>query len=148
MAVTAQTFAYRDRFVSLPPNAVETTITEVYAEWSGTQEFWADLPVTIQSAKRDQVINYLVAWKLADIFPARIDGVASNGGMPLAMKDIGGTVIKMLPMKMQEGMYQLFTNTFGLRAYQMIISAPERFHIISPTGPYAPIPSGMTPYGF
>lgn len=137
MAVTAQTFAYRSAFTSLPPDAVETTIAEVYAEWSGTQEFWAHSAADVQLLKRDQIINYLVAWKLADIFPARVDGVASNGGMPLASKDIGGTVVKMLPIKHQEGMYQLFTNTFGLHAYQMIMSAPERFSIRGPKGPYA-----------
>lgn len=147
MAVTAQTFAYRTAFVSLPPDAVENTITEVYAEWSGTQEFWANSVPAIQQAKRDQIINYLVAWKLADVFPARVNGVASNGGMPLASKDIGGTVVKMLPIKHQEGMYQLFTNTFGLHAYQMIMSAPERFGIRGPKGPYASTVYGTPSYG-
>jgi hypothetical protein len=147
MAVTAQTFMYRDSFVGLPTNAVEDTVTEVYAEWSGTQEFWASAPQTIQQAKRDQIINYLVAWKLADVYPSCVNGVASNGGMPLTMKDIGGTVVKMLPMKMQEGMYQLFTNTFGLSAYQMIVSAPERFSVVGHAGPYVGTVYGLSAYG-
>ena len=147
MAITALNFLYRDSFTGLPTNAVETTIQEVYAEWAGTQEFWADAPVNIQQAKRDMVANYLVAWKLADIYPSCVNGVASNGGMPLAMKDIGGTALKMLPIKMQEGMYQLFTNTFGLRAYQMIVSAPERFSIIGHAGPYVGTVYGLSTYG-
>ena len=148
MAVTALTFAYTAQFTTLPDGVLDATITEVYAEWSGTQEMWATLDSTLRDAKRDQVIQYLVAWKLADLYPECVNGIASNGGMPLAAKDIGGTNLKMLPIKHQEGMYMLFTNTFGLRAYQMIISAPERFGVSNSKGPFVPSNYGVMPYGF
>lgn len=147
MAVTALTFAYASQFVNLPDGVLDATITEVYAEWSGTQELWATLDATVRDAKRDQVIQYLVAWKLADFYPECVNGIASNGGMPLASKDIGGTVLKMLPIKHQEGMYMLFTNTFGLHAYQMIVSAPERFGLHNSPGPFVGT-QGVGLYGF
>ena len=148
MAVTALTFAYSAQFTNLPDGALDATIAEVYAEWSRTQELWAGLDATLRDAKRDQVMQYLIAWKLSDLYPESVNGIASNGGMPLAAKDVGGTVLKMLPVKHQEGMYLLFTNTFGLRAYQMLISAPERFLVSSSQGPFVAVNYGGNLYGF
>jgi hypothetical protein len=129
MAITTEEFLFRRNFPTLSNDDIGQAITEVSAQWSGTQSFWAWLPPALQESKRDMVLHLLTAWHLADMFPEDLDGVAANGGMPLQMKSISGVDIKFLPLETQEAMYPLLSNTFGIRAMQMIHSAPERFSI-------------------
>jgi hypothetical protein len=53
--------------------------------------------------------------------------------MPLVKKSIGGVDITYAQYKIQEEMKVLTTNTFGLRALNMILSAPERFGMLGST---------------
>lgn len=127
MAITTAQFLFRGNFPTLSNDEITAAITFVSAQWSGTQEFWADLPTTSRDAKRNMILHLLTAWHLADMYGEALEGVAANGGMPLQMKSMSGVDLKMLPIKTQEAMYSLLTNSFGIRAMQMIHSAPERF---------------------
>lgn len=129
MAVTSQNFAYRRYFLTISDDDVETAILEVSVMWAGTQEMWSDWPDPQKTAIRDQIMNLLVAWHLADFYPIDMEGIASNGGMPLVMKSMGGVDTKFMPVEVQPALYPLLTNTFGIRAAQMIMSSPDRFGI-------------------
>jgi hypothetical protein len=146
MAVTARTFPYKAYFPELGSEELDAAISEVSAQWSGTQEFWADLEATIRQRKRDILLSLLVAWHLADMHPEACKGVVINGGMPLASKESAGVTIKFLPAKYQEALYPLMTNTFGVRAMSMIHSAPERFSLRGQSSLHVPPSSYGTPF--
>jgi hypothetical protein len=143
MAVSAQTFPFSRNFVDLKEEDIAQAITDMSVQYSGTQEMWANLDSTLQQQKRDLVLSLIVAWHLADMFPEKTEGVVVNGGMPLSGKESGGVILKFLPVKVQESMYPFLTNTFGIRALSMIMSAPERFALRGDRGLYAPpLPTG------
>jgi len=143
MAVTAETFSFRHNFRELKAEVITQAISDISVLYSGITDLWSTLDATTQQAKQDLLTSLLVAWQLADLYPEQTEGVVSNGGMPLSSKEASGVVLKFLPVKVQESMYPLFTNTFGIRALNMIMSAPERFSIRGDKGFYAPpIPAG------
>jgi len=142
--MTPETFVYAKNFVGLTTEDIESALLEVQAQWSGALSFWSDLPTAIRDVKRESLVNLLVAWHLADLMPRALDGVASNGGMPLKAKSIGGVDLEFLPIETQAAMSPLLTNTFGIRALQAILSAPERFGICG--GPSPTVSIGW-PYG-
>jgi len=129
MAITTAQFIFRGNFSTLSDDDIASAITVISAQWAGTQEFWADAITTVRDSKRDLILNLLTAWYLADFYGETLEGVAANGGMPLQMKSMSGVDLKFLPIKTQEAMYALLTNTYGIRAMQMIHSAPERFKL-------------------
>jgi hypothetical protein len=146
MAVTVQTFPYKAYFPELALDILEEAITEVSAQWSGTQEFWANTPEPTRQLKRDTVLSLLVAWHLADMNPEACRGVTINGGMPLLSKESAGVTIKFMPAKFQEALYPLMSNTFGIRAMSMIHSAPERFSIKGNVSLHVPVNPYGTPF--
>ena len=129
MAVDKDTFRYRRYFLNISDDDVTEAILEVSAAWGGTQLLWSEYTDPSRQSMRDGVMHLLVAWHLADFFPLDLEGIASNGGMPIVMKSIGGVDIKFMPTDVQPGLYPLMSNTFGIRAMQMVLSAPERFGI-------------------
>jgi len=136
MAVTPQNFAYRRYFLTVSNDDIQAAITEVSAAWGGTQQMWDSYDEPTRQQIRDQIMNLLVAWHLADFYPIDLEGIASNGGMPLVMKSMGGVDTKFLPVEVQPALYPLLTNTFGIRAAQMIMSAPDRFGVRGKSGIY------------
>ena len=112
---------------------ITEAMTAINAQWYGVlNTFWASRDLTTQTAIRNLVYNILIGWYLCDFFPTALTGIGANGGMPLVKKSIGGVDITMLQYKIQEEMKVLTTNTFGLRALNMILSAPERFGMLGP----------------
>ena len=81
-----------------------------------------------------------------DMFSESLSGVVSNGGMPIVKKSLGGVDLTFVQYKIQEEMKVLTTNTFGLRALNMILSAPERFGIGGGSDGIWPMPTqGLPP---
>ena len=108
--------------------------------------FWSNQSYIQQIATRNLVYNLLIAWYLADMFSESLSGVVSNGGMPIVKKSLGGVDLTFVQYKIQEEMKVLTTNTFGLRALNMILSAPERFGIGGGSDGIWPMPTqGLPP---
>ena len=133
-----QDFIYARNFNFADGGASEITeaMSAVNSQWYGVlNQFWQNQGTVQQTATRNLVYNLLIAWYLADFFPMALTAVGANGGMPLVKKSIGGVDITYAQYKIQEEMKVLTTNTFGLRALNMILSAPERFGMLgSSTG--------------
>ncbi len=142
-------FVYSKNFSGISTSDIATAIAEISADWYGVlNDFWSSLPSIVQTAKRNNVFNLLVAWHLADLFPSSLNGVVANGGMPILSKNASGVELKMYKWEgLQEQMVPLTTNTFGIRALQMIQSAPERFGIKGST--LTPVPTLLNgpPFG-
>lgn len=135
-SVTFDNFRFRRYFIGIPEEGINEVIDETYAIWAGTQCFWASLEPVSQQLKRDLLISFLIAWQLADLYPDQTENAMNNAGMPLMSKESGGVILKFLPVKVQDAMYPLLSNTFGIRALNMIMSAPERFKIRGDIGLY------------
>lgn len=122
-------FRYRDKFPSLDADTITGAIDIIETGWYGVLSLWATLPADIRNRKRLLCENLLVAWYLADTYPTEVEGIVSNGGIPLTSKTIGDTSVTFADMPMQDAMKVLSSNTFGLQAAQMIMTAPERMGI-------------------
>jgi hypothetical protein len=118
-------------FVDGGASEVPEAMIAVNSQWYGVlNNFWSSQSTVQQTATRNLVYNLLIGWYLADMFPEALVAVGGNGGMPLVVKSIGGVNIEYLQYKIQDEMKVLTTNTFGLRALTMILSAPERFGML------------------
>ncbi len=126
---------------------ISEAIVAISAQWSGVlNNFWSNQSYIQQIATRNLVYNLLIAWYLADMFSESLSGVVSNGGMPIVKKSLGGVDLTFVQYKIQEEMKVLTTNTFGLRALNMILSAPERFGIGGGSDGIWPMPTqGLPP---
>jgi hypothetical protein len=131
MTITPATFAYSGNFTGLSDTQIQTGIDAVYTMWFGVvTAFWARLGATIRDAKRLLAWNLLAAWWLANQYPTNVTGgITTNGGFPLTSKSIGGTSISFKDVEAQRGMEALQSNTFGMEAYTMIISAEEMYTV-------------------
>jgi hypothetical protein len=129
--ITAADFAYWKNFdlTEVKDADVSAAILTVNAQWTGALSFWAALSAEIRAAKRLALENLLVAWHLANFFPGAVRGVMASGGMPVSSKSIGGTSLSFDLAQVQDSLKVLNSNTFGIQALQMILSAPERFGI-------------------
>jgi hypothetical protein len=135
-------------FPNLPDGSADISeaIAAIQAQFSGALNyFWQDLDSTTQELKRNLLFNYLVAWYLADQFSESLSGVVGNGGMPLVKKSLGGIDLTFLQYKIQEDMKIFTTNVFGIRALQMILTAPERFGIRGSSTGIWPMPTQGIP---
>lgn len=123
-------FRYHDNFPSLTDEQIAEAIDVVEVTWYGLiTQCWAVLPSDIRDRKRELVENYLVAWYLTDQYPSSVEGVVSNGGMPLTQKTIEDTSVSFADIPLQDNLKVLASNRFGLLAAQMILSAPERYQV-------------------
>lgn len=120
-------FMFAKRFTELPEGAVEEAIAYIEVAWYGVTTLWSKLQPELRTEKRVLCINYLVAWYLADLYPASIQGVYTQNGANIRSKNIGGTEISFNPRKVQASLEVLTTNIFGLRALDMIASCPDMF---------------------
>lgn len=122
-------FIYTANFPGLNSGQIQGGIDAVETTWYGALQYWATLGEPIRTKKRVLLENLLVAWYLADMFPQQVVGIIANGGLPLSSKSIGGTSVAFKDIETQQGMESLTSNTFGVKALQMMESAPERFAV-------------------
>lgn len=122
-------FRFRDRFIGLTDEQFQSALQIINAEFSGVYSLWSILPPNEARAKRELCINYLLAWKLVQMYPETAVGVSGTGGIPLAMKKAGPIMLKYKGLVLQEGsvLSMLTTNSYGVEALTMIQSAPENF---------------------
>jgi hypothetical protein len=150
MTSSPSSFPYATNFPSLygtggPVSAataplIDAAIASVCAEWSGcfdsaisgitgTTGLWQVLGTAIAEAKQTILLGYLVAWWLADMYPTALINASGDGGMPLTSKSIGGVSISRKDLEAQPALKQLESNVFGIKALEMIVSAPERYQL-------------------
>lgn len=122
-------FRFRDKFhTTLDDADIEVAIQMVETQFSGLKTLWGMLQEQEREAKRKLVYNWLVAWHLANLFPAKLKDVASNAGVPLHSKRIENIELRFANMVSQSGSLQaLQSNVFGIQALEMIQSAPELY---------------------
>lgn len=120
-------FMFSSRFTELPVGAIEEAIAYIEVAWCGIRTLWSKFSPVLREQKRDLCINYLVAWYLADLYPASIQGVYTQNGANIRSKNIGGTEISFNPRKVQASLEVLTTNIFGIRALDMITTCPDMF---------------------
>lgn len=124
--ITFASFLFVDKFTQMSEADFAVISDIVSAEWSGVDSLWAGLPLEVRTAKRNLCYHYLVAWAYADMFPDRVKGFLSNAGVPMIKKRIEDAEISFDVFHIQAGLKMLTTNVFGLRALNLILSAPER----------------------
>lgn len=126
-------FQFKDRFVGLSDADFMNALQIVNAQFSGVYTLWSILPPDDAHAKRELCINYLVAWKLVQLYPDKAIGVAGTGGMPIGSKKAGPIFIKYKNMVRQEDstLAMLTTNQYGIEALTMIQSAPETYMVFA-----------------
>lgn len=129
MAVPALVFANYgfSRYIDgLTEAEFEEAKGAVCAMWYGVFELWNPLPEGVRNAKRELVLKYLIMWWLADMYPTRLGGgIMGNGGMPLTGKTIRSVQIQFRKLDLPSEYEALGTNQFGVKAAEMIRSAPE-----------------------
>jgi hypothetical protein len=122
-------FIFSRNFSGLNNDDIQNAYTEVYTRFSGIDELWQRLNNDIRLAKINLCYNYLTAWYLCDLYPAKVRDIDADGGKPLSSKTIGGTSVSYTPINGQVGLQELTTNTFGLKAKAMIETSPEALGI-------------------
>lgn len=146
MTSSPSSFPFATNFPALYGNnpadspMVDAAIASVCAEWSGCFDaavsgisgavgLWQVLGTAIAEAKQTILLGYLVAWWLADMYPSSLVGASGDGGMALTAKSIGPVSITRKDMEAQPALKQLESNAFGIKALEMITSAPERYQL-------------------
>ena len=126
-------FMFRDKFVDLTDAQFMSALQAINAQFSGVYSLWSFLPPDDARAKRELCINYLIAWKLAMLYPESAVGVAGTGGMPIGSKKAGPIFIKYKNMVRQEEstLSMLTTNQYGVEALTMIQNAPENYMVFA-----------------
>lgn len=124
-------FTFKDKFVDLTDLQFSQALQMVNAEFSGVYTLWSILPPDEGRAKRELCINYLLAWKLASMYPEQALDVSGTGGLPLSSKKAGPIFIKYKNLVRQEDsiLSMLTTNQYGVEALTMIQSAPEMYMV-------------------
>lgn len=126
-------FKFRDRFIDITNMQFEQALQIINAEFSGVYSLWSFLPPDVARAKRELCINYLIAWKLASMYPEYAVDASGMGGMPLNSKKAGPILIKYKDLVRQEDsiLSMLTTNQYGIEALTMIQSAPETYMVFA-----------------
>lgn len=131
--VELDSFMFRDKFVGLTDAQLMSALQAINAQFSGVYSLWSFLPPDDARAKRELCINYLLAWKLVQMYPENAIGVAGTGGMPIGSKKAGPIFIKYKNMVRQEesSLSMLTTNQYGIEALTMIQNAPENYMVFA-----------------
>ena len=133
-------FQFSANFPTLTGLQIDAAILAVGIEWAGCFDtevsgvpnctgLFQGSPHDLKVAKQNILLGYLTGWWLADMYPAAVQGVSGDGGMPLTSKSIGGVSMSRKDLDMQSAMKQLETNAFGVKALSMLKSAPEMFRM-------------------
>lgn len=122
-------FRFKDRFLDLTDTQFQHALQAINAEFSGVYELWSFMPPDVRDAKRELCVNYLLAWKLVQMYPESAIGVSGTGGLPLSAKKAGPVFLKYKGVVRQEDslLSMLATNQYGIEALTMIQSAPEMY---------------------
>lgn len=125
-ALTFLNFKFSRYILDLKESEFEEAKDAVTAMWYGVFELWEPLPSDVRMVKRELILNYLIMWYLADMFPTRLTGgIMGTGGMPLNSKTIKSINIQFRKLNLPESYDALGSNQFGIKAAEMIRFAPE-----------------------
>lgn len=128
--MTVESFMFRNKFKdTLTDEEIQLAINCIEADWSGVSTMWRVLPAQQREMKVNLTMNYLVAWWLADYEPSLVTGVFTTGGVPLVEKEIGGVRLRFRDLEVQDAYSKLKSNYFGLRALDILLSAPEKYQL-------------------
>ena len=103
-------------------NCIESVSTLFY----GVADLWSHIHDRKTYVNKTQLCyGLLVGWYITDMFPDYAVGVVSSGGVPIKMKQIGGTKIQFADQADSKGsgadlLQSLKSNAFGVKAYMMI----------------------------
>lgn len=125
-ALAFSNFKYSRYILDLTETEFEEAKDAVVAMWYGVFELWEPLPNDIRMLKRVTVLEYLIMWYLADMYPTRLTGgIMGSGGMPLSGKTIKSIQLHFKKLNLPDSYESLGTNQFGVKAAEMIHYAPE-----------------------
>ena len=133
-ALVFSNFKYSRYILDLTEEEFEEAKDVVTSMWYGVFELWEPLPADVRMVKRELILNYLIMWYLADMFPLRLTkGVMGTGGMPLNSKTIKSINIQFRKLQLPPAYEALGTNQFGIKAAEMIRYAPEMMGVYGGT---------------
>ena len=133
-ALVFSNFKYSRYILNLTEEEFEEAKDAVTSMWYGVFELWEPLPADVRMVKRELILNYLIMWYLADMFPLRLTmGVMGTGGMPLNSKTIKSINIQFRKLQLPPSYEALGTNQFGVKAAEMIRYAPEMMGVYGGT---------------
>lgn len=128
-------FRFSDRFTDLSTEQMQDALDIINVQFSGVYTLWRFLPPVEAQAKRELCIDYLLAWKLMQMYPDNeSSGTAGTGALPLSSKKVGPIFIKYRDTVRQSGsgmLDQLTTNMYGIEALSMLQSAPEMYEVFA-----------------
>ena len=126
-------FIFRDDFEAITDAQFTKALQIINAEFSGVYTLWSFLPPDESTAKRKLCVNYLIAWKLASMYPESALNVSGTGGLPISSKKAGPIFIKYRELLRQEDsvLSMLTTNQYSIEALTMIQSAPEMYMVFA-----------------
>lgn len=119
-------FKFSRYILDLKEEEFEEAKDSVIAMWYGVFELWGSLPTDVRMVKRELVLNYLIMWYLADMYPTRLTGgIMGTGGLPINSKTIKSINIQFRKLNLPSSYEALGSNQFGIKAAEMIHYAPE-----------------------
>jgi hypothetical protein len=128
--VTYVDFTYKNKFTELTEDEFTEAKDIVKAMWYGVTQLWAVCEEEVRNQKRSAVLNLLIAWYLADVYPTRLTGgMQTSGGMPITRKRIRDVDISYASLNLPQAYDALGSNQFGVKAANLIRYAPEMMGI-------------------
>jgi len=103
---------------------IEAMFPGVFYLWDRRYSGMSDKEI---ESKRLWCLNYLIAWRLMELYPDKVQGIAGTGGLPLKSKRINDIGLVYKDISTQGSMKLLETNPFGISALEMLQTAPENF---------------------
>ena len=123
-------FTYKNKFTQLSEEEFTEACNIVKAMWSGVLKMWSVCEEEERNQKRSAVLNLLVAWYLADMYPTRLTGgMQTSGGMPISRKRIRDVDISYAGLHLPAAYDALASNQFGVKAAMLIRYAPDMMGI-------------------
>lgn len=124
--LTYMDFTYKNKFNDLQEDEFTEACNIVKAMWSGVLEMWGACEPSVRYQKRSAVMNLLVAWYLADMYPTKlVGGMQTSGGMPITRKRIRDVDISYASLSLPAAYDALASNQFGVKAAMLIRYAPD-----------------------
>jgi len=128
--VTYVDFTYKNKFTDLTEEEFTEASNIVRAMWSGVLEMWGACEESVRNQKRSAVLNLLLAWYLADMYPTKLTGgMQTSGGMPISSKRIREVEITYAKLNLPQAYDALASNQFGVKAAMLIRYAPDMMGI-------------------
>lgn len=119
--------SFPDLLVEEKNDFLDTCISDIYTLFYGVGDLWSHMDRKEYVDKTQLCYGLLLAWYITDLFPDLSLGVVSSGGIPIRMKQIGGTKIQFADVASSAGavnnadlLQSLKSNSYGAKAYLMI----------------------------